>query len=123
MSLFGEKSKEQKQVEAEQKQKQLELEEQIVNALKEIYVFPGTKSEFEDFIGYQTVWVDLGKRNLGILYNDSRDNPFSGYDFDFQKKIVDSGVVALVNANFNHSNSSFDSYARTHYYGMPVKRK
>ena len=123
MGLFGfGKSNELKQYEALQRQKKLELERLIVDALSEICVFPGSKGEFEDFIGYQTAWVDLGGRIKGLLFDDNAHNPFHLYKPDFQKRIVDSGVVALVNSNFTFNRAAYNS-ADTYYFGVPVKKE
>lgn len=121
MRLFGGKSREQKQFETEQRERQLELENQIVKALREINVFPGTKSEYEDFIGYQTSWVDLGGRIKGLMFDEDASNPFHFYKPYFQKRIVDSGVVALVNSNFTYNRAYMNS-ANNFYFGTPVKK-
>jgi len=96
-----------------------ELIKQIENSLKEICVFPGPKSEFEDFIGYKTSWVDLGGRIKGLAFYgkippECSLNPFFLYKPKFQKKIMDSGIVALVNSSPIDKNL---------YFGVPVKRK
>ena len=122
MRLFGGKSKKEKQFEAEQRQKQLELEKQIIDALRKIYVFPGSKSEFEDFIGYQTSWVDWGGTIKGLIFDWSAENPFHIYTPEFQKEIVDSGVVALVNSNFSYHPLA-SSLGDKIYFGTPVKKK
>lgn len=119
--IFG-KSEEQKRLEKEQRQKQIELENKVISALKEIYVFPGSKEEFEDFIGYQTEWVDLREKNKGLIWQQSSENPFRSYNFELQKKIVDLGVVALVNAYYGYK-YIYMGFEKHVYYGMPVRRK
>ncbi len=125
------KSREEKRFEEEQLRKNEEEERQITEALRKIVVFPGDKKEFEDFIGYKTAWVDMGGQIKGLLvyagvdYNDhegyEKYNPFVMYDIAFQRKILESGVVGLVDSNFTNTRNM--STGDDIYFGAPVKRK
>ena len=119
MSFEFAKSNEKKRLEAEQK----ELEQKINTALKEIMVWPGSKDEFEDYIGYKTEWVPMEDNIKGITYVErNKDDPFCFYNLDFKKQIMDEGVVALVSANLSYS-QAYASPDQWMYFGIPVKKK
>jgi len=87
---------------------------ELSNALKEIIVWPGSRKDFENFIGYKTSWVDLGRNIKGVVYHDEDYNPFYFSKVEVQKRIFNEGVVAIVN-----SSPIKDDV----YFGIPVKKK
>ena len=109
------------------KEEEARLYNKIVSALKKIIVFPGSKDEFEEFIKYGTEWVDLGYTNKGLTWS-AEGNPFGMYSSEVQKKIVESGIVVLVNAQevlvkSGYSRVDGHTLFENRYYGMPVKKK
>ena len=101
-----------------EKKKQLEEELGIRfdETLEKIIVFPGTKSEFEEFMGFKTKFVDLGNPQKGLVYwGFYSNNPFEAYTLLYQAEIIKSGTIALVNAQ-PFTEDGHD------YYGMPVKK-
>lgn len=109
--------------EEEQKIQEAKAEEQrIYEALKTIIFFPGSKKEFEDFVGYECFVIDNGQRDKGLLTHFDPRNAFTKYDSDLRKKLVNDGIVGLINTittNF-HVAQTTDNYGR---YGLPVGRK
>jgi hypothetical protein len=129
-------SEEKKRLKAEKEQKKHEqelLEQRISETLGNVMVFPGSKEEFEDFIGYKTTWINMVDRTIkGVIYEHHRDidmyapdgkpnNPFSNYDFEFQKQLSDAGIVAIVDTNYSFN--SAHGWADRLYFGMPVAKK
>jgi len=107
--------------------------EKINSYLKGVVVFPGSKAEFEEFIGYKTGFVDTGFEIKGLMYdpgytykeksrayelfgNSQSDNPFWHYSEELQEKIVSDKVVALINATPRHLDEC------KAYFGMPVRK-
>ena len=103
-----------------QEEMKLAEEQRIYEALKTIIFFPGSKKEFEDFVGYECFVIDTGKRDKGLRTDINSKNTFSDYDSDLRKKIVDNGLVGLINV------VPISIYFRgddAGCYGLPVGRK
>lgn len=109
---------------SQQQQRVEELEAKLAPILREIILFPGNKSEFEEFAGYETAFVDLNGNDKGLVYDvDYRrfqhPHPFHNHDVGLQQHMVNESVVALVNASRHYAGSqTFWRYC----YGMPVKK-
>ncbi|MEK6857041.1 MAG: hypothetical protein AABX39_00450 [Nanoarchaeota archaeon] len=123
LDLF--KSKEQKESDAKQRtdeEKRLQIqtaeEQRIDYVLKQILVFPGSKKEFEEFVGYECAVIDTERRDLGITYYGNNPNYTLGDDLS--KKLVDNGIVGIVNATPISIYRYGDDGGR---YGLPVARK
>jgi len=89
-------------------------------AFRKIELFPGTKNEFEEFSGYKTEFVDLGRSDKGVFYCDHKKNPFYYFSEKSQDKIYNSGIVALVDASYSMVKNG--RRMQRVYYGVPVKR-
>ncbi len=96
--------------------KQMLEEERITRTLKDIVLFPGSKKEFEEFIGHECDIIDVGEgyHDKFVVYQDLFLNPKSGYC----RRLVDNGILALVNMNLSRAYAS-----GTVHYGLPVGRK
>lgn len=111
---------------------ELELWRRICKALSEVIVFPGSKTELERFLHKKVEIVDLGGRDKGLYYNirhkgfDDRTklkdlptcNPFNYRSPEFQRRIFEEEIIALINVIPIASDDSW----LNHYYGLPVRR-
>ncbi len=65
---------------------------ELRKTLANLITFPGTKLEYEEFVGYKVRIVDTGTRNYGI-----RLNSIFSLDLDLQRRLVSRNVEALIN--------------------------
>lgn len=104
-------------------------EERARNELlrKRVRFFPGSKAEYEDFVGYPVDVVDFGLEDLGLIFykNTIEDYKFCLWgleDDGLRQKALDRGVEALVNArHFEMEGTS--GRAISSVYGLPVAKR
>ncbi len=113
------------------------VKEDLNAILKEIILFPGSKKEFEETYGYETEVVDLKTIGGGLYFMltnerlEHYENPFNKlYENQLLNKIVDEGIVALINSvSFGNDwptdclNDYKLIFLKNVFYGIPVKRK
>jgi len=91
---------------------------------RNVLIFPGSKSEFEDYMGYETDWIKDDDLNKGLYAGDY--NYFSGpaYSQKYVDRLTSEGIVAIVRAHpLNHPNKYSGKGTIRIYYGLPVKKK
>lgn len=99
------------------------IEEQLIEIGKNLIIFPGNKSEFEEMIGVQTNILDFSdSRNKGVFYD-----PFEYNSIKKQKKILEfGGIDAIINARrvdlAGQTGGVIGGRRIIAYYGLPVKR-
>ncbi len=109
-------------------------DEEMFEALRRIIIFPGNQEEFERAFNCKTEFVDFAMPNKGLIYNaDGYDNlfhkphkfrPFDRYKIEFQRKIVEERVIALINlVHIKHISYSFETSSINEYYGLPIRKK
>ncbi len=108
------------------------IEEQLIEIGKNLIIFPGNKSEFEEMIGMQTNILDFSdSRNKGVFYGPSRcykhKNPFDYNSIKKQKKILEfGGIDAIINSRHvdlaGQTGGIIGGTRIIAYYGLPVKR-
>ncbi len=92
--------------------------------LRAVRSFPGSKKEFEDFIGYRCEIIDLQSihpehSDEGLVMRLHSHDRFMDYDADYQQALIDNGLVALVNAVPISTSRNGDDHGR---YGLPVRK-
>jgi len=123
--IFSQHPYEEDALKQEAMKQEKELEIKVNSALKNVVVFSGNKAEFEEFVGHKTEFINLNRacKNLGYVPNYDRNlsNPFEQFcAFETQKKLVDEGIVALINAVYITRDSLF--FHQAWYEGLPVKK-
>ena len=93
--------------------KKIEAELEFNKVLAKVVFFPGTLEEFRD-LGNDVIDTDV--RDKGLLFEFSLVGYLPSFDFDLKKRLVDSGIVAIVHCGY----SNCDCNAR---YGLPVGRR
>ena len=90
MGLFNRKTEEQRAIEQKEKEEYKEKQTMISEALRKVMIFPGSKEEFEDYIGYKTEWIHLEDNITKLRYRTDwcsyfwASNPFDYYNLDSQ---------------------------------------
>jgi hypothetical protein len=105
-----------------EREEAINLEKMLAEHFRNVIIFPGSKSEFEDFIGFEASWVDLGKKNKGLFYDAQSKNPFRQYGLGYQEKMFNSEIIALVDCSYNYNRAAYNP-SDEYYYGIPVKKK
>ncbi|MFB0543394.1 MAG: hypothetical protein ACETVR_01305 [Candidatus Bathyarchaeia archaeon] len=102
-----------------------EEEKRLTAELRKIRVFFGSIEEFEETMGFKVSVVDLGSSVIGLTYDkkeyEGGGNPFHRYSLEEQRKIVEGGVIALVNANYSRT-ETFYTPEEEYLIGTPVKK-
>lgn len=102
----------------------LKEEERIIEEAKtemerrfdSLALFPGDLAEYERFVGYECEIIDTQRRKKFIRWAGTL-GPFYDYDLEFQKRMFEEGVEALI-----HYSVETDWGSKS-YLGVPVKRK
>ncbi len=117
MKLF--KSKEEKTKEISRKIYEKEFDER----LSKVRFFPGSVVEYETFVGYKVRIIDIGIRDIGVLFGrTNEDIEYECYErFDRKKVLVEQGIEALVNCNYTLGGNNMRFYHRL--YGLPVRKE
>ena len=87
--------------------------------LRSVMMFPGSKEKFEEFIGYRCVVLDTRMNDKGLVMRPKNLDRFRDYDANYQQYLVDSGLVALVDAVPISAHIRGDDDGR---YGLPVRK-
>lgn len=126
LSILRGKSEEQRQLEREKRDKEQRLESEILDAMRSIRIFPGSKMDYEEKFGVLTAIVDLGCPDIGLYWNkgfyERGLDPFYLYHPDFKKQMVDQGVIALVNAAPVMMSNDLHISSQLVLYGLPIKK-
>ena len=92
-----------------------ELEEEIIDKkLERIVIFPGSKIEYEEMVGYPVEIVEYEQDGALHLSSVDRLRWKFCYDIDSKKGIIEEKVEAIINANY-YMNDGFFYVA-----GLPV---
>ena len=82
--------------------------------LKKLVLFPGSITEYEQFVGHSVEVVDTGLPNKAFLFDNV------GYMPNSLVPLLKRGIEAIVNASITTYSSS---NATDLIYGLPVRRK
>ena len=108
------KSKERKRVEAE--------EARSDELLARVRFFPGPLAQYEALVGYEVRIIDTGDRDIGVTFGAKGDKPWRCLVHpERKKKLVESGIEALVECNYSLGGNNLLFYHRM--YGLPVAKK
>ena len=88
--------------------------EPFVDFIEKIIIFPGSKDEYEEFVGYETEFVDNHEKEKGIYLDPCPT--CSGLDLNKARWLKKERVEALVRATLRF-------LERKYYYGIPVRKK
>ncbi|MEK6974334.1 MAG: hypothetical protein AABW41_03825 [Nanoarchaeota archaeon] len=95
----------------------------IDHELSRIAVWQGTKSEYEEYVGYKVEFVrlePLGIRHPYVMFDASNIfNPISHWEYTTKQKFLDTGVEALVQSQINVNYGGIQSRV---YAGIPVRK-
>ena len=101
----------------EEKQRKKEIE----SAMSKVRLFPGTKKDYEDMVGYETKTIELGFRDCGVYFRGF-NNPECIMTLEFQEKLIKEGIEAIVNHSYSRSDAHLGSETIISY-GLPVAKK
>lgn len=108
----------------EEKAREQELErllKEYKDSFRSLSLFPGNLAEYERFVGCECVIIDTGKPQKFVEWKGSQarnEVPLTDYSFEFQKKMFEEGVEALIHYSFT------THYGPTYIHtGVPVKKK
>ena len=118
--MFKEKP-ERKQARLNLEEKQRE-EEKLDSALAKVRFYPGSQAEYESFTGHQVRVIDMGCRDIGVIFHspDCGNSYRCLVEFEQKKTLVANGIEAIVGCSLGINQlGSFDEYI----YGVPVAKK
>lgn len=91
-------------------------EQRLDGILRNVPITPESRTDYEKRVGYSVVPIDTGGRDKGVFIFEDGGNFNSS--ITVKKRLVDSGVEALVNAIYCNRTG----YASPRYYALPVRK-
>lgn len=111
------------------------MDDYIYNHIK---IFPGSKEEFEEFVGFPVKVVDLGRPDAGIIIAERRgERTHDGFkgrgiygwmEYATPDRLLrEHEIVGMINATLSQSDwsssiNSYDGGTERIWYGLPVAR-
>ncbi len=97
--------------------------DEITEKFEAVVFFPGTKQEYEHFVGYEVEIIDRAYRNKGVFFlkKDYAREYECEHSTDVKKHLVEQGIEAIINCHSSIAVTQFDWYEEM--YGLPVARK
>jgi len=96
-------------------------EKELDKKLSKVVFWPGSINSYIDFVGYDVKVIDTNKKNKGVLFGCTDDDPFKCLESPKLKDyLVKSGIEAIVECNFSQTANNLLCYSNI--YGLPVKR-
>lgn len=111
MDIFNRKGE---KVDGEGKSESMEY---INETLSRVIIFPGSKAEFEEFVGYECEFIDVGRSRKGIAYDMGDRDHFYSYTDGFKRMLIELGIIGIVNVSYGRGDYS------SKLYGIPARRK
>lgn len=106
---------------AKEEEKRAKEEEEIRLAFEKVIIFPGSKQEFEDFIGCGCEIIDTEELDKGVhLGPEGEIGRCDNQAFRVKNKMVANNIIAIINAAPYSWYRLGDDEG---YYGLPVRKK
>ena len=133
MGLF--KTERDKLIERQEAARLLEQEQQeneYLEAVKRIVIFPGTMQQYEELVQHKVQVIDNGLANKGIHLKIVFHQDYPGYEmtnYDLtggsavRNRLINEGLEAIVSACFTQMWDGHWGYLTNTYYGLPVSKK